>query len=45
MPRTTLAALTALAGAMALAEAVHKTCLGCHGPAKDRDFVFTRYSP
>lgn len=26
-------------------EAVHKTCFVCHAPAKDRDFVFTRYSP
>jgi len=26
-------------------EAVHKTCVGCHEPAKDRDFVFTRYAP
>ena len=26
-------------------EAVHKTCFACHGPAEDRDFVFTRYSP
>ena len=25
-------------------EAVHRTCFGCHAPAKDRDFVFTRYS-
>jgi hypothetical protein len=25
-------------------EAVHKTCFPCHAPAKDRDFVFTRYS-
>jgi Cytochrome P460 len=25
-------------------EAVHKTCFGCHAPAKDRDFVFTHYS-
>jgi len=25
-------------------EAVQKTCFGCHAPAKDRDFVFTRYS-
>jgi Cytochrome P460 len=25
-------------------EGVHKTCFGCHSPAKDRDFVFTRYS-
>jgi Cytochrome P460 len=26
-------------------EAVHRTCFACHAPAKDRDFVFTRYSP
>ena len=26
-------------------EAVHKTCFTCHEPAKDRDFVFTRYAP
>ena len=26
-------------------EAVHKTCFGCHAPAKDHDFVFTRYAP
>ena len=26
-------------------EAVHKTCFACHMPAKDSDFVFTRYSP
>jgi hypothetical protein len=25
-------------------EAVHKTCFTCHQPAKDHDFVFTRYS-
>ena len=25
-------------------EEVHKTCFSCHAPAKDRDFVFTRYS-
>ena len=25
-------------------EAKHKTCFACHLPAKDRDFVFTRYS-
>jgi len=25
-------------------EAVHKTCSACHSPAKDRDYVFTRYS-
>jgi hypothetical protein len=26
-------------------EALHKTCFTCHEPAKDRDFVFTRYAP
>jgi hypothetical protein len=26
-------------------EAVHGTCFSCHAPAKDRDFVFTHYSP
>ena len=26
-------------------EAVHKTCFACHAPAKDSDFIFTRYSP
>jgi hypothetical protein len=26
-------------------EAVHKTCFACHAPAKDSDFVFTRYTP
>jgi hypothetical protein len=26
-------------------EGVHKTCFSCHEPAKDRDFVFTRYAP
>jgi hypothetical protein len=26
-------------------EAVHKTCFACHQPAKDRDFVYTRYAP
>jgi len=25
-------------------EAVHKTCFPCHEPAKDRDYVFTRYA-
>ena len=25
-------------------EAVHRTCFGCHAPAKERDYVFTRYS-
>jgi Cytochrome P460 len=25
-------------------EEVHKTCFGCHAPAQDRDFVFTRYA-
>jgi len=26
-------------------EALHKTCFPCHEPAKDRDFLFTRYAP
>ena len=26
-------------------EALHKTCFSCHEPAKDRDYVFTRYAP
>ena len=26
-------------------EALHNTCYACHLPAKDRDFVFTRYAP
>jgi hypothetical protein len=26
-------------------DAVHQTCFGCHVPAKDSDFVFTRYAP
>ena len=26
-------------------EPLHKTCFACHEPAKDRDFVFTRYAP
>jgi hypothetical protein len=26
-------------------EALHKTCFACHVPAKDSDFVFTRYAP
>jgi len=26
-------------------EALHQTCYACHLPAKDRDFVFTRYAP
>ena len=26
-------------------EAMLKTCFPCHAPAKDRDFVFTRYAP
>jgi len=25
--------------------ALHETCFPCHLPAKDRDFVFTRYAP
>src|SRR5262245_19313862 len=26
-------------------EALHQTCFACHAPGKDRDFVFTRFSP
>jgi hypothetical protein len=26
-------------------EALHATCFPCHAPAKDHDFVFTRYAP
>jgi hypothetical protein len=26
-------------------EALHNTCFACHVPAKDHDFVFTRYAP
>ncbi len=26
-------------------EALHAKCFPCHQPAKDRDFVFTRYAP
>jgi hypothetical protein len=26
-------------------EALHNTCFPCHAPAKDRDYVFTRYAP
>ncbi|HVP50089.1 MAG TPA: cytochrome P460 family protein, partial [Candidatus Bathyarchaeia archaeon] len=26
-------------------EGLHKTCSPCHEPAKDHDFVFTRYAP
>ena len=26
-------------------EALHKTCFACHQPAKDRDYIFTRYAP
>jgi hypothetical protein len=26
-------------------EALHKTCFPCHEPARDRDFVFSRYAP
>jgi hypothetical protein len=25
-------------------EALHKTCFSCHEPAKDRDYVFSRYA-
>lgn len=24
---------------------LHETCFACHAPAKDRDYVFTRYAP
>jgi Cytochrome P460 len=26
-------------------KALHETCFPCHAPAKDRDYVFTRYAP
>jgi Cytochrome P460 len=26
-------------------ESLHNTCYPCHQPAKDRDYVFTRYAP
>lgn len=26
-------------------EALHETCFPCHQPAKDHDFVYTRYAP
>ena len=39
-----LVAVATLAGGVAFT-AVHKTCVACHAPAKDRDFVFTRYAP
>ena len=26
-------------------KALHETCFPCHMPAKDRDYVFTRYAP
>ena len=26
-------------------KALHETCFPCHGPAKDHDYVFTRYAP
>jgi len=26
-------------------EALHKTCFSCHEPAKNRDYVFSRYAP
>jgi Cytochrome P460 len=26
-------------------EALHKACFPCHQPARDRDYVFTRYAP
>jgi hypothetical protein len=27
------------------AAGMHRGCFSCHEPAKDRDFVFTRYAP
>jgi hypothetical protein len=32
-------------GAKPADKAMHETCFPCHGPAKDRDYVFTRYAP
>ena len=26
-------------------EATHRACFSCHEPAKDSDYVFTRYAP
>jgi hypothetical protein len=26
-------------------KALHETCFPCHTPAKDRDYIFTRYAP
>jgi Cytochrome P460 len=26
-------------------EVFHNTCFSCYEPAKERDFVFTRYAP
>jgi hypothetical protein len=26
-------------------ESVHKVCFSCHGPAREHDFLFTRYAP
>jgi Cytochrome P460 len=26
-------------------KALHETCFACHIPAKDHDYVFTRYPP
>ncbi|MBV8575582.1 MAG: cytochrome P460 family protein [Acetobacteraceae bacterium] len=26
-------------------DALHETCFPCHQPAKDRDYIFTRYAP
>jgi hypothetical protein len=26
-------------------KALHETCFGCHVPARDHDFVYTRYAP
>ncbi len=32
-------------GAKPADKAMHETCFPCHAPAKDRDYVFTRYAP
>ena len=32
-------------GGKAGGKPLHETCFPCHTPAKDRDYVFTRYAP
>ena len=34
-----------LGNSIAMKWALHETCFACHGPAKDRDYVFTHYAP